>query len=36
MTEKTNPRREALAARVRDILAQGRPVRILFVCLGNE
>lgn len=35
MTEKTNPRREALAARVRAILAEGRPVRILFVCLGN-
>lgn len=27
--------REALSSRLRSILAEGRPVRILFVCLGN-
>lgn len=36
MSDKTNlTPREALANRVRSILAEKRPVRILFVCLGN-
>ena len=36
MSDKTNlTPREALENRVRAILAEKRPVRILFVCLGN-
>lgn len=35
MTDKSNPRREALSGHLRDIVASGRPARILFVCLGN-
>ncbi|MDE6283708.1 MAG: low molecular weight phosphotyrosine protein phosphatase [Muribaculaceae bacterium] len=35
MTTDTNPRRKVLTDRLCAILAQGRPVRILFVCLGN-
>lgn len=36
MSDKTSlTPREALANRVRSILAEKRPVRILFVCLGN-
>lgn len=34
MKNRQNPR-ESLSGRLRGVLAGGRPVRILFVCLGN-